>query len=31
MTMSEVFDVLADEGKLSHAERDEMIAFMHSA
>lgn len=30
MTMSEVFDILADAGKLSNAQADEMIHFMRS-
>jgi uridine monophosphate synthetase len=29
MTMTEIFNILTDEGKLSAAQRDEMIAFMH--
>jgi len=30
MNMSEIFNILADEGKLTPEQRDEMIAFMHS-
>lgn len=30
MTMGEVFKILADKGKLSEEQRDEMVAFMHS-
>lgn len=29
MNMSEIFNILADEGKLTAIQRDEMIAFMH--